>query len=108
MMGNLQWFSVAGVLMAAMAVGILSGLRISRRTTGPRERAYVRRNCFITSLLIGLFVVAPIAFPKPMNYLIPALLLITVPWLLYRWSLRRQLIRHYEARNRVAEVDVGT
>jgi len=81
-----------------MATGWLAGRSTARRAIGPTERDFVRRTCLILWTLIGLFLATALALPAPYRFVIPALLFFAIPVLMYRWSIRRQLLRMQEER----------
>ncbi len=94
---NFIW-AAAGMILG-LAAGVLAGRISSRRAIGPRERAYTWRNCWITGLLLGLFLASAVGLPKPQRYIVPGLLFLVIPALVYRWSVRRLIIRRREERD---------
>lgn len=90
---------LAGIGLAlGLVAGGLAGRASARRAIGPRERAFTRRTCFTTGALLGLFLASAVALPPPSRYVAPALLLFIIPALVYRWSVRRLILRRREER----------
>ncbi len=95
-----MWKFWAGVAVTAiLLMAILSLLfRSIRRARGPKERDFMIRVSFwMIVFLLGLM--GSILFlSAPCRYVIPALLVVLVPALVYRWTIQYQLIRKIEER----------
>lgn len=96
--GESWTWGVASFLLA-MATGWLVGRSMAQRTLGPVERRFVRRTCLLLWTLIGIFLAAAFSLTGPLRFVIPAMLFFAIPALLYRWSIRRQLLRAREEHN---------
>ncbi len=84
------------------AVPVIAGLIAARQSTrsarGPLERKFVRRMCVGIWGLMTAFVAALLWLPSPWRWIVGGALVLIVPWLTYRWTTQRQLIRELESR----------
>ena len=85
---------IAGVALAGLLIASITNLRGVR---GPVERRFVAVCTVGLWLMLGLFLVGTALSEAPLRYAILAGYFIGAPILVYRVSVRRQLIRKWES-----------
>ncbi len=68
------------------------------RSKGPRERRFVIRGCVLAWTLMAVCLLLTALVPRPYRYISLGVLTILFPVLIYRLSIRHQLMRELERR----------
>jgi hypothetical protein len=88
--------------LSLLAIALLGGAAASwsniRHSRGPKERAFVIRMCAVAWSLILSMLALMYLLPAPYRYAAMLFYFIGLPWLIYSWSKKHQLIRMLDAR----------
>ncbi len=100
-------FGIGLTLLSLIILGVASYLNV-RGSQGRLERSFVFGACAITWLIVAISMAFVIALPHPYHYIPLVVLIIIFPVIIYRLSLRHQLIREMERRKLMAEKNLKT
>lgn len=95
------WF-ITGICLITLSLlaGVVAATSGVKSARGPRERAFVRRACVASWILISVFIAAAVMLPAPYNWISAVVFVFAVPAAIYRWTTQRQLLRELEERER--------
>ena len=92
-------FLAGASVFVASGAGILLACYLNiRNTRGPKERTFLILSTFGLLAFLGAVLALMYFLPKPYNFLTLVPFFLVAPFLIYRSSLRRQLIRELESR----------
>lgn len=86
-------FILVGVTLVVLMIACYNNIKSAQ---GPKERAFITVASLTVAALLGLLGVLLYCLRTPYNLIVTVLFLLTVPVLIYRFSVRRQLIREVE------------
>ncbi len=100
-------FGISLTLISLVLAGVASYLNV-RGAEGKIERRFVFGACAATWLIVAISMGFVLALPHPYHYIPLGLLIIVFPAIIYRFSLRHQLIREMERRKSMSEKNLET
>jgi len=84
------------MVVAALVIGVVAFYTNLKNTKGPKEQAFVRRNCILALGTLVLFFTLMYYIEPPWRYILLALYFFHLPIVTYRAATKRQLIRRME------------
>jgi len=90
-------FGIAVTLLALAMGAVFTYFNIAK-SEGPRERKFVFRNCLVVWIVLSACMLLVVLLRSPYHYIPLGSLLILFPVLIYRMSIRHQLVRELERR----------
>ena len=94
-------FGVILTIISLILAAFASYMNV-KGSKGRLERRFVFGACALTWLIVSACMALVIVLPQPYHYIPLGLLIIIFPIVIYRLSLRHQLIREVERRNGAA------
>ncbi len=91
-------FGITLTVISLILAGFASYMNV-RGSKGRLERRFVFGACALTWSVVAACMALVIVLPQPYHYIPLGLLIIIFPLIIYRLSLRHQLIREVERRN---------
>ncbi len=88
------------LVVACAGIGLYASWSNVRNAKGPKEKAYVRRNCIIVFVSVAISLALMYVLPSPYRFLVLIPYLVFVPMYIHRSVTRRQLIRVLDERER--------
>jgi amino acid transporter len=89
---------IALTLLAFMLAIVMTVVNVSR-SESDSERRFVISACSVSWLLVALALVLVLLLPRPYKYIPLGLVIVAFPAVIYRMSLRHQLLREKERRH---------
>ena len=79
-----------------LLIGIVGTLQSVKNTKGPKERAFAAQSNMFAWIAIAFFFITLYFLPEPYNYMVVVVYFVVFPFVVYRASSRRLLIRRLE------------
>jgi hypothetical protein len=89
------WFGFILIAVALIGAALFTAFNVAG-AEGPKEKRYTRRACAAIWIIAALATILAWWLRGPLKLIPLALLVVVLPWLIYRFSMRRQMIREVD------------